>query len=318
MMGLWILVLIVLSGIRHCLRAIAWRYCVDPGAQPQRFVDLFSLKLIGEFVTDLAPGGPFFGETVKAWAASKSLSARFGVTSVVIEDLIYSFGTGLFVLTGFLILLVTTADKYHLERSGKALVFSAVTLLGLAIIVWQGNLARTIYLCLRNTRRGRALIARYGQAVRSWGTLIRDFFRTRRALLLTIISIEILVNVISFGETYFILRRATAHASYLNAYLVESANRCAQLVASFVPFGLGVDEGTTTATLHSLGRTLSEGVSVAAIRKIRSLFWDLIGLGMAAHFLLARRPRDRALSLAPGQREDAPAASEIALAERIL
>jgi uncharacterized membrane protein YbhN (UPF0104 family) len=130
------------------------------------------------------------------------------------------------------------------------------------------------------------------------------------------LSIEILVNVVSFGETYLILRGATAHASYLNAYLVESANRCAQLVASFVPFGLGVDEGTTTATLHSLGRTLSEGVSVAAIRKTRSIFWDLIGLGLAAHFLLARRSQDRALSLAPGQREDTPAAPEIALTER--
>ena len=31
---------------------------------------------------------------------SKSISARFGVTSVVIENLIYSLGTGLFVLTG--------------------------------------------------------------------------------------------------------------------------------------------------------------------------------------------------------------------------
>ena len=97
------------------------------------------------------------------------------------------------------------------------------------------------------------------------------------------------MNAISLGETCLILKGTTGHASFLDAYLVESMNRCAELVASFVPFGLGVDEGTTTATLHSLGRTLSEGVSVAAIRKMRSLFWDFLGLGLAAYFMIARR-----------------------------
>lgn len=87
---------------------------------------------------------------------------------------------------------------------------------------------------------------------------------------------------------------------------VESANRCAQLVASFVPFGLGVDEGTTTAVLHSLGRTLSEGVSVAAIRKIRSLFWDFVGLALAAHFMIAWRAQRRGTSLEASPRADLP------------
>jgi len=35
--------------------------------------------------------------------------------------------------------------------------------------------------------------------------------------------------------------------------LVESASRCAQLVASFVPFGLGVDEGTPLPPFNPLG-----------------------------------------------------------------
>src|SRR4029077_18850647 len=151
--------------------------------------------------------------------------------------------------------------------------------------------------------RGQALLSKYGQTVRSWEVGIREFFRTRRTLFLGVLLIEIAVNVISFGETYLILRGATAHASFLNAYLVESANRCAQLVAAFVPFGLGVDEGTTTATLHSLGRTLSEGVSVAVIRKIRCIFWDLVGLGLAAHFMIARRAQGRETSLAPNKGE---------------
>jgi uncharacterized membrane protein YbhN (UPF0104 family) len=257
------------------------------------------------------------GETVKIWAVSKSITAKFGVTSVVIEDLIYGLGTGLFVLTGSLLLFFSTARKHpFVERSGAMILLGFATIL-LATIVQRNHMFGKFFLRTRNSPRGQAFLARYGHAIRGWEVGIREFFRTRRKLFLGVLAIEIAVNAISFGETYLILKGATAHASFLNAYLVESANRCAQLVAAFVPFGLGVDEGTTTATLQSLGRTLGEGVSVAAIRKIRSLFWDFVGLGLAAHFMIARRAERRGTSSAPNQMEDVPQSLEIATAERV-
>jgi hypothetical protein len=321
LLGAGFLVLLILSGIRHGLRAIAWRFCVDPDAHPQRLWELFTLRLMGESVTDLSPAGPFLGESVKIWAVSKSISAKFGLTSVVIEDLVYSLGTGVFVFAGFLILLAATARNYNLEKAGAAiflliLAIIVVTIV-VTIIVRQSHLLGKLSLRIRNTPWGQTLIARYGQVVRSWQTGIRDFFQTRRKLLFVVLSIEIAVNLISLAETYLILKGATPHASYLDAYLVESANRCAQLVASFVPFGLGVDEGTTTATLHSLGRSLSEGVSVAAIRKLRSLFWDFLGLGLAAHFMLARRTHAPEPSSMGEQMEDGPLTPKLATTERI-
>jgi uncharacterized membrane protein YbhN (UPF0104 family) len=317
LLGAGFLALLILSGIRHCLRATAWRWCVDSGAHPQRFLDLLTFRLIGESATDLSPAGPFLGETVKIWAVSKSISARFGVTSVVIEDLIYSLGTASFVLTGFLILFISTARSHHLLKQGGAMILLALATIVFAIVAQRNHLLRQIFLQITNSPWAQAFLSRHGQSIRSWETGIREFFRTRRKVFLGVLLIEIGVNLISFGETYLILKSATAHASFLNAYLVESANRCAQLVASFVPFGLGVDEGTTTATLQSLGRSLSEGVSVAVIRKIRSLFWDFVGLGLAAHFVIARRAEERRTLVTPNQTDDIPQTLEVATAERI-
>ncbi len=317
LLGAGFLVLLLLSGIRHGLRAIAWRFCIDPGARPQRFWDLLILRLMGESVTDLSPAGPFLGESVKIWAVSKNISARFGVTSVVIENLLYILGTALFVFAGFFILLVSTARNYSLGKLGGVILLLVLASIVATIFVRQSHLAGKLSLRIRKTARGQALIARCGQVVRSWETGIREFFKTRRKLLLAVLSIEMAVNLISLAETYLILKGATAHASYLDAYLVESANRCAQLVASFVPFGLGVDEGTTTATLHSLGRTLSEGVSVAAIRKLRSLFWDFLGLGLAAHFMFAKRTNTPGPSSMSEQMADSPLTLELATTERI-
>ncbi len=289
LMGAGFFVLLLLSGIRQCLRTIAWRCCVDPGARPQRFLQLIAFRLLGESVTDLSPAGPFLGESVKIWAVSKNISARFGVTSVLIEDLLYSLGTGLFVFAGFLLLLFSAARHYSLSNVGAVVALPAMAAIVGTIILRKSRVLATIAKRTQNTSRARSFIARYEQVLRSWGSTVREFFQTRRKLLLAVLFLEVVVNAISLVETYLILKSATAHASFLDAYIVESANRCAQLVASFVPFGLGVDEGTTTATLHSLGRTLSEGVSVAAIRKLRSLFWDFLGLGVAAYFMIGRR-----------------------------
>jgi hypothetical protein len=317
LLGAGFLALLFLSGIRHCLRTIAWRCCVHTGAPPPRLLDLLALRLMGESVTDLSPAGPILGETLKVWAMSKSIPARFGVTSVVIEDLIYSVATASFVVTGFLLLLVSIARKHYLVNTGGAKILFAVPAILFAIVVQRNHLLGKLFLRVSDSARGQALLVQYEQTVRGWETEVRQFFRTRRRLFLGVLAIEIVVNVISLGETYLILKSATAHASFLNAYLVESANRCAQLVAAFVPFGLGVDEGTTTATLHFLGRTLSEGISAAAIRKIRSFFWDLVGIGLGAHFMIARREHGRRTPLVQDPREDVPQPLASAIAGRI-
>jgi hypothetical protein len=317
LMGAGFLMLLLLSGIRHGLRTIAWRCCVDPGARPQRFLGLFALRLMGESVTDLSPAGPLLGESVKIWAVSKNISARFGVTSVLIEDLLYSLGTGLFVFAGFVLLLYGAARAYPLLVIGKAIAVLVLAAMALTIVLRRSRLLATIVQQTQNASRVRSLIARYGQVLRSWETTVREFFQTRRKLLLAVLIFEVAVNFISLAETYLILKGATAHASFLDAYLVESANRCAQLVASFVPFGLGVDEGTTTATLHSLGRSLSEGVSVAAIRKLRSLFWDFLGLGLAAYFMIGRRAAAPRTFPTTAQMEISSLTPKLAATERI-
>src|SRR6266853_1382010 len=158
LLGTGFLALIVLSGIRHCLRAIAWRCCVDPGAPPQRFLDLLAVRLMGESATDLSPAGPILGETFKIWAVSKSISARFGVTSVVIEDLIYSIGTALFVLTGFLILLASTVRGHNLVKLGGAMILLALATIVFAIVVQRNHLLGQFFLRIRNSPWGQAFL----------------------------------------------------------------------------------------------------------------------------------------------------------------
>lgn len=299
-MGKAFLVILILSGLRQCLRTVAWRLCLDRGVPSSTFWNLLSLRLIGESATDLSPAGPFLGETVRAWAAARTMPATVGVASVVIEDTAYSLGTALFVLAGSVPLIAPVMSGRSLGIGSVSILLILVVIL--AILSQQSDAFGSFILHLKQTTHGQKFVARYGHAFSDWTARIQGFFQNRKKLLLSVLCMEILTNLISLAETYLILNVTTAHASLVSAYLVESANRCAQLVSWFVPFGLGVDEATTTATLRSLGHTLREGVSAAVVRKIRVVFWDLVGLALAVHFAYARRSQEKAFkSFRPNQ-----------------
>ncbi len=141
---------------------------------------------------------------------------------------------------------------------------------------------------LKRVGLGWAFIERHQRYLRAVEQAIYDFFLTRRRIFLAVLGIEIATNFTGIGEAYLILKVTAAHASLFAAYLVESTNRAVQLAFSFVPFGLGIQEGVAAATLQALGYAASEGVSLAIIRKIRIVFWAALGLLLAAKYSIAR------------------------------
>jgi Lysylphosphatidylglycerol synthase TM region len=306
LMGSAFLTILVLSGLRHFLRTVAWRSSLDPGVPSPGFLNLLTIRLIAESATDLSPAGPLLGETIRAWAAAKTISSTVGVTSVLIEDLAYGLGTALFVLLGAFTIFASAIRRTPVNVAVIAALLIVAALI-LFLILQQRQACQELAVRMRHNKYAQKFFDRHGRTIGDWVTGVRSFLQRRKKLLLAILLIEIAVNVISLAETALIVTMTTAHASLMTAYLIESANRGVQLISGFVPFGLGVDEATTAATLRSLGHSLQDGVSVAVVRKIRSIFWDLIGLGLAAHFAYTRRSqgdvcsaRKEAVGLAQG------------------
>jgi hypothetical protein len=63
----------------------------------------------------------------------------------------------------------------------------------------------------------------------------------------------------------------------LTAFVVETANRLITVVFKFVPLRLGVDEAATAALTQVLGLGTRSGLSTAIVRKVRVLFWAVVG-----------------------------------------
>jgi hypothetical protein len=289
LLGWGFVVLILLSGVRHVLRAIAWSYCVQTDEPRPTPLTLLGPRLMGEALDDLTPAGPLLGESAKVVVVSRLMPAQAGASSVVIENLIYALAAILFMLSGVVLALLklTTLQEFRWIGSGLVICFLA----SMAIVRWI--VTRRILLVgrtldyLKRVRLRLAFLERHQQSLRDVEHAIYNFFLTRRRLFLAVLAIEIATNFTGIGEAYLILKITAAHSSFFAAYLVESSSRAAQLAFSFVPLGLGIQEGAAAATLRAFGYAASEGVSLAIIRKIRTVFWVAVGLLLAAKYSIA-------------------------------
>ena len=95
------------------------------------------------------------------------------------------------------------------------------------------------------------------------------------------------MNLTGVIEAYLILGVTFGVYGWSYAYLIEWTNRVVNTVFAFVPLRVGVDEGSTALTLSSLGYQSAAGVSLAIIRKVRTLFWIALGLILTAQYSLS-------------------------------
>lgn len=298
-LGWGVVVLILLSGARHVLRALAWSYCVQTNGRRPAVLELLGPRLIGEALNDLTPAGPLLGEPAKVVAVSRIIPVQAGASSVVIENLIYALSAVSFMLSGLVLALVALAALRGLWWIGGGLVVGFIACI--ALVCWTVHrrvllLARVLD-SLRRFGLRWAFLERHEQSVREVEHTIYEFFLKNRRIFFAVLAIEIATNFTGVGEAYLIVKVTALHTSLFAAYLVESASRAVQLAFAFVPLGLGVQEGASAATLQAIGYAAGQGVSLAVIRKIRSLFWAAIGLCFWAKYSIVSPAEEKSATI---------------------
>jgi hypothetical protein len=285
LLGIGFLALLLFSGARYALRTISWRLCVEAGHSPA-LLQMLRIMLVGEAFNDMSPAGPMLGDPVRVLGASAHMSAQDSATSVAAERFIYSVSVVLFLLVGAVLVPLGVAVSGVTRRIIAGLIFSSLVslLLPFLLITRRFLLIGAVLDHLISMRPGWLFLERYEHQLRSFETTLLDFFRTRRRLFLFVLSIDLSAHLIGLGEVYFILKATGTPVPLLTALFVEMSNRVAQAICTFVPFGLGVEEGTAGAALHALGYGVSAGVSLGVIRKIRTMFWVAVGLLLATSY----------------------------------
>ena len=287
--GAYFLLLLLISGMRQVLRTFAWRYCIDRKHRQVSLLELFKLRLVGDAITDLTFAGPVLGETAKTYAMGEHMPLTFSLSSIVIENLIYSLAVIVFIISGAFVLLgrIALPQQIRVATVAGILALVAPVLVALWLISRRRLVISGILHWLEERNWLPQRIARKEARLKLFESNVYEFYNKNRGVFWLIMLLEVLANLGGVIEAYIILGVTFGVYGWPYAYLVEWMNRVVNTAFAFVPLRVGIDEGSTALTLKSLGYASAAGVSLAIIRKVRTLFWIAVGLVLTAQYTLS-------------------------------
>jgi putative ABC transport system permease protein len=303
--GFGFLILLGISGLRHVLRTLAMRTAIDPKHRRFSFRHAFSVRLGGEAISFLTFTGPILGEATKVALLRKRVPLVYGVSALVVDNILYNLSVALFILSGAMVMLLA----YDLPSVIRIVLYgiAAAATLGLAVAVWAASRRVMLLTWIIDTlgRFGfhpKALTSRRNH-ISDLESHVYDFYSHRPRSFFAMIGLNLLAHASSVLEVYITLRMLGYFPFVHAAYVIESLTKVINFAFGFVPATIGVYEGGTEIILQTLGFAAATGVTLALVRKAGTLFWTVIGLLIlvwrtvpnATRRLMDRSPRFRKL-----------------------
>jgi Lysylphosphatidylglycerol synthase TM region len=279
LMGFGFVIVLAISAVRHWLRSVAWLHCIEEDHRNIRLMDLFNVRLAGDAVRLLSFTGPFLGETSKAMLIRKRLPMIHGMSSIIIENLAYTVGVIIVVISGLGLLMANFSTKTSVKIMGGTLTFGMLV----AVIGVHYVISRRIKAF---TRLGAWLAAKtdiqwFKTSLHSIGHTedkVHDFYERRSSAFYIVLALEFAANIVNIFEVYLILYFIGASVTPLTSFIVEAMMKVVNILFFFVPGQVGVMEGGNAILLKMLGMGVSAGVTLSLIEKIRAIFWAAYGL----------------------------------------
>ena len=106
----------------------------------------------------------------------------------------------------------------------------------------------------------------------------------------TSICLNLFCHFLAIAEVFLILHLLGTRASLLGALILESLTKVINVIGAINPGNLGTYEGGNMAIGTLLGLTGAEGLTLALCRRLRAVFWAIVGGVCLAWFSKSNKP----------------------------
>ncbi|HST54187.1 MAG TPA: lysylphosphatidylglycerol synthase domain-containing protein [Pyrinomonadaceae bacterium] len=303
--------ILLLAGLRFVVRALAWTLCFEP---PHRlgFWDAFSAYLIGDSAGNIVPLGIVVSEPTKAALVGGRVPFGAGFSAIAVENIFYMLSTALFIFCGAAALLASFQLPNVLRYSSYGVVAGALAFVVLAAYALRRQL-RFLTAALDWTAArglGRRALERRREKVASFEDRIYGFYEHGQRRFAPILLCEFAFHMLGVAEAFITIALISGtQPSLLSAFLFESVNRIITVAFKFVPLRAGIDELGTGQLARVLAFGMTAGVTLAVVRKARTIFWMAVGVlllasrGLSIHSVAEEAERAKAAALGEQQQK---------------
>lgn len=263
----------------YLLDTFGWSLTLGQWASRVGFVRLFMVRMAGEAINVTTPTAMLGGEPMKAYLLTRyEIPMVEGLASVVTAKTIMSLAQILFMLLGLGATLWLVGGGEH----NVLLAFVSVGLLGfgvfLFLVVQRYGIGRGLLTVAETCRIRSQRLEAYRPQLLELDRTIRTFYEQRRRTFLSSMGVHFTAWLTELFEVYAILYFLGAEVGWLSSLAIAAMAALIKGSVSFVPGGLGAQEGGYLFLLMALGYGEVTGITFAVIRRIREILWILIGL----------------------------------------
>ena len=288
--GWGLLFIIALGGFAHVVKTFAWRLALP--SRSTNFSTAFGLRLVSEAVGQLGLVGQVLGEAMRVSLLGPNVPVQSGISSATLDR-------GIFIASGAaltIIGLLTTIAFVALPGAIRsyAFVFAAVLVvfvaaLGVMIRSRVRFISGTVHV-LSRVPRLRNWFESKKQVIDSAERELLNFYHLSPRAFWLSVALNFLTHALAIAEVYFILLFMGVHVGAAGALIVESLTKLINTVGSLNPGNVGTYEGGNMLIGKVLGLSGGTGLTLALCRRVRSIFWAIIG-GLCLLWFSQRKER---------------------------
>jgi uncharacterized protein (TIRG00374 family) len=263
----------------YLLDTYGWSLTLGPWANRVGYVRLFLVRMAGEAINVTTPTAMLGGEPMKAFLLTRyEIPMVEGLASVVTAKTIMTLAQILYMVLGLSATLwLVGGTEYNVLAA-----FVSVGLLGfgvfLFLVVQRYGIGRGVLTVADTCRIRSQRLEAYRPRLLELDRTIRIFYGQRRRTFVASMGVHLTAWLTEVFEVYAILYFLGAEVGWLPALSIAAMTALIKGSVSFVPGGLGVQEGGYLVFLMALGYGEVTGITFAVIRRIREILWILIGL----------------------------------------
>ncbi len=272
--------IIVLGGISHLTKTLAWRLTFLCDIRDVSFARMFGLRLVSETIGSFGLPGQVLGETARVYLLGSALPVANSISSVTLDRGLYIVTSALVSVTGMVaaLFLLSLSGTWRLYASLFAcalavlLVVTAVAIRGRWPVLSTaarliGSLPR-----FKNWVEGKQLIIDSAES-----NLFRFYHETPKAFCASLI-LNVACHGMAILEVYVLLHFMGARTGLLGAFVLEAFTKLINVVGALNPGNFGTYEGGNLLLARLLGIAGPAGLTLGLCRRVRSLFWKAMGL----------------------------------------
>ena len=260
----------------YTINVCAWRKCFDGGKKRPRLRPLLWVKLVGEALGNARPASQIGKEVAKVMMLRQRMGVIAGVSSLVLNKTGEMISGVIFVLGG----VIAGLDRYAFSEELRWTIYAMLALAvggGVLTVVRQRRNPFTGLLNLL-LRMRITFVERYRDRAAEIDRSLAAFYRLNPLRLAGLLGLHLLTWSLGTLEIYVILQVLGEPLPFVSVYLFHSLMMVINVIFGFVPYGMGVFEGGHVFLFHLMGLEPGTGLAVGIIRRIRKIFWMLLGL----------------------------------------